>query len=166
MHDPIPVKLTTIERQVAAFVGQKLHEASKGLQDNHDLVVTEQEGLDIHIQGAIGECAAAKFLNVFWCGTVNTFKHVLDVGERFEVRSVASLDRRLIVRQDDPDDRYFISVAVHADTCFIKGFLLAKDAKKGKWLKDFNDREPAYFVSNDALKDPKELHKLYSAISK
>jgi hypothetical protein len=97
---------------------------------------------------------------------VNTFKREKDVGATFEVRSIDNMSKSLLVRADDADDAYFVCVAVLGDACYIMGYLLGKDAKKGKWLRDPNGREPAFFVPVSALKDPRELKNLYLAISK
>jgi hypothetical protein len=165
--DPIPVKLTAIERKVAILIGETRTSVSKDDDDRpdaHGLKANREDGLKIDRQGAIAECVLAKHLNVFWCGSVNTFKSEKDVGTVFEVRSIDDMSKRLIVRMDDPDDAYFVSVAVFDNVCYIKGYLLGRDAKKGKWLRDPNDREPAYFVPDEGLKDPQNLKILYLAI--
>jgi hypothetical protein len=167
--DPLPVKLTVIERRVAILVGETRTSVSKDdddLPDAHGLQADREMGLKIDRQGAIAECVLAKHLNVFWCGSINTFKREKDVGAAFEVRSIDSLKKRLIVRADDADDAYFVCIAVLDDACYIMGYMLGKDAKKGKWLQDINGRESAWFVPIDQLKDPRTLKDLYLAITK
>jgi hypothetical protein len=167
-HDPIIVKLTPIELQLATLVGQIRTRSSKGdgMENAHGLEADLNEGLIIDILGAKGECILAKHLNVFWCGSVNTFKNERDVGAVFENRTIGELRRRLLVREGDLDEAYYVSTAVVNDIGYIKGYLLGKDAKKGKWLKDYADREPAYFIPDEYLKDPRELKDLYSTIRK
>lgn len=162
-HEPIIILLTPIESRIATLVGEIRTQSSKarGMPDKHGFT---GDGLQNDIVGSKGECGLSKHLNVFWCGSLDTFKLEKDVGSFFEVRSVGELNRRLIVREDDDDNAYFVLVAVVNDTCYIKGFLLGKEAKKGKYLKDYNDREPAYFVPDDQLRDPKELKDLYLQI--
>src|SRR5215472_8892537 len=157
MHDPISVKLTRIERQVAILVGETRTKVSKDDDDRpdaHGLVTDREGGLKIDRMGAIAECVLAKHLNVFWCGSVNTFKSERDVGGSFEVRSTDSLKKRLIVRADDDDNHYFFGVVLLDDVCYITGYILGKDAKKGKWLDDPGDRESAFFVPREGQRDP------------
>jgi len=168
-HDPITVKLTAIEKRVAILVGDTRTSVSKDDDDRpdaHGLEATREEGQKIDRQGATAESAFAKHLNVYWCGSVNTFKSEKDVGSVFEVRSIDSFKKSLIVRADDADDAYFVCVAVLDDACYIMGYLLGKDAKKGKWLRDVNGREPSFFVPVDFLRDPRELKDLYLKIKK
>ena len=64
-----------------------------------------------HIEGATGEVAAAKLMNVFWGGSVNTFKTGGDIdGTGWEVRTRSKHDYDLVVRDSDPDGRVMILV--------------------------------------------------------
>lgn len=166
----VSVKLTHLDKKVCILVANERASESKDvddpLADAHGLQATKEEGWAIDFQGAKGECGLAKYLNVYWVGSVNTFKHERDVGGVFDVRSVDTWNKRLIVRADDPDDAYFVLVLVEGDACYIRGYILGKDAKKGKWLRDYGDRESAFFVPVDALKDPRELKDLYIQLKK
>ncbi len=66
---------------------------------------------------ACAEIAVAKYLNLFWAGTVNTFKTEPDVGGLVEVRSSYG-GRRLGVRPDDIVKLPFV-LAVGAAPHFI-----------------------------------------------
>jgi hypothetical protein len=113
----------------------------------------------MHIEGACGEAAVAKALNVFWSGTVNTFKRGGDIGSKIQVRTRSKSYYELIVRQDDRDDDIFILVTGKAPSFDVVGWTLGKDAKKEQWIQTHGNREAAWFVPQKELLDINTLPK-------
>ena len=146
----IDVVLTINEAKLAASVGMHRHmEAiSHGLPDKHGF--TAEDGWTIHIQGAAGEIAAAKALNRYWNGSVNTFKRGGDVG-KLQVRTRSRMDYDLIVRPDDRDSDVFILVLGGIPSFRVAGWILGSDAKCEAWLQTHGNRPAAYFVPQESL---------------
>jgi hypothetical protein len=67
------INLNSHEVGAAVRVGALRHwEAVRGgMADRHGF---DGDGWGVHIEGALGEIAAAKALNIYWDGSVNTFK--------------------------------------------------------------------------------------------
>lgn len=120
----------------------------------------EGSGWDIHIQGALGEMAVAKALNVYWSGSVNTFAACDLPGLQVRTRSRHWYD--LIVRSRDSDDEPFILVTGECPTFTVHGWIYGRDAKKPKWLREYGNRPAAYFVPQGALRPLKALNKRVS----
>jgi hypothetical protein len=124
---------------------------ARGLPDRHGA----KQSWDLHIEGAMGEAAAAKALDRYLSPTSLTFRSRADVGE-VEVRT-RGFDKdgrdtyELIVRKDDKDDARFILVTGRAPKFDVHGFILGRDAKRPEWLKGHGGREQAYFVPRSAL---------------
>jgi hypothetical protein len=143
------IKLTDSEVEMAAQVGlrRQLEALRKGLPDKHGY---EGDGWGIHIEGALGELALAKFLGVYWDGSVNTFKTKGDLGET-EVRTRSRSDYDLIVREDDREDAVYVLVVGKAPAYRVVGWMLGKEAKQDRWVRTYGGRTPAYFVPQAAL---------------
>jgi hypothetical protein len=104
-----------------------------------------------NIEGAAGEAAVAKHLDLFWCGAVGDVK-ADDVGS-YQVRTNTSrkLDD-LILRPQDRDDRIYISVLSFLPEFIICGWITGADGKQAEWLRNgSSDRPPCYFVPRSAL---------------
>jgi hypothetical protein len=104
-----------------------------------------------HIEGALAELAAAKALNVYWSAPVNTFKTGGDLGQ-YEVRLGFEDDYRLIIRNDDADEKIYILVVGRAPTFRVAGWMLGRDARKPQWLRSPGGRPPAWFVPRSKLR--------------
>lgn len=105
---------------------------------------SRDNGWNLHIEGAAGEMAVAKYLNRYWYGNIGNLK-ANDVGSH-EVRTTPKHENRLIVHKSDPDDRYFILVTGLSPEFKIRGFMLGSDAKQEKYWSDPAGGRPAYFV--------------------
>lgn len=117
----------------------------------------------LHAEGACGEIAVAKALNLFWGPGVDSFKDRADVGGRFDVRTRLNHDRKLIVRRDDPDDRIIVSVTGKAPRFDLRGWLYAREAKQERWLTQYGELAPAYFVPQKELRPMRELFDLLAS---
>jgi hypothetical protein len=148
------MKLTESEVRMAVAVGVQRHIESlkKGLPDKHG---HSGPGWDLHIEGACGELAVARFLGLYWDGSVNTFKDGGDV-QQYQVRTSPQHTHRLIIREDDDPDAIFFFVTGMCPRYKIRGWIRGRDAMRDKWLDDPHGREAAYFVPAKALNRNRE----------
>lgn len=155
----IKVSLENYEVLNAANIGcrRQIGAIFSGREDTFGF---EGDGWGIHIEGACGEAAFAKGLNLYWSGSVNTFKQGGDVGS-LQVRTRSREDYDLIVRSKDRDDDIFVLVTGQVPTYTIRGWIRGIDAKQSKYLKGHGGRTPAYFVlQKDLSQDWDELKRL------
>lgn len=130
------IELTPVEMMIAGQVGtmRRVKSRQMGLKDKDLSSWKASWGNDF--DGAAAEMALAKYLNVYWDGSVNSFKQP-DVGE-FQVRSTNLLNGRLIIRPNDAvDDEIFVLVLTgEIPTISIVGWFRCGDAKKEKYWDD------------------------------
>jgi hypothetical protein len=125
---------------------------------------THLKRVEEEIVGACGEMAVCKALGRFWTPSVNTFHKTADVPPDIEVRATKRDDNCLIVRDNDPDDRYYFLVVGEPPDMTVVGYLKGSEAKKNQWVRDPGNRRRAWFVPQEALhhiKNPatrKEAH--------
>jgi|LauGreDrversion4_2_1035121.scaffolds.fasta_scaffold301304_3 hypothetical protein len=129
----------------------------RGLKDAHG--AKSDNGWDMHIEGACGEAAVAKALNVYWSGTVDTFKLGGDLGKSIQVRTRSKDYYELIVRKDDRDDDIFVLVTGKAPKFNVVGWTFGKNAKKQEWMQTHGGREAAWFVPQKELHDISSIPK-------
>lgn len=147
------IKLSISEMHIAAQIGsmRQIQALAKGLPDRHGF-----DGLDgwsVHIEGAAGEMAVAKALNLYWGGSVNTFKSLGDIGSQLEVRTRSKDYYELIIRPNDKDDSRYVLVTGRAPNYNVVGWIKGKDAKQEKWSKTHGNRPAAFFVPHKELND-------------
>jgi len=104
----------------------------------------------LFIEGALAECALAKFLGKYWegCGEINGID-VLDV----EARSTKHENGRLIIHDADKDDLKYYLLTGEEGKYIVRGWMYGKDAKQEKYLDSPAGRKPAYFVPQADLND-------------
>jgi hypothetical protein len=160
MSDNWQVKLDEHDERLAYFVGNTRHDEAvkQGRRDCHGLDTAEGKGRSMHILGACGELSLAKAMNVYWNGTVNTFKFGGDVGD-VQVRTRSESWYDLLVRRDDKDEDRFVLVTGQFPVFNIKGWLFGRDAKREEWFQAHGGREKAYFVPKADLRPMWELYK-------
>jgi hypothetical protein len=148
-NTPINVTLSTQEMMLAAYTGVRrtVLSRAKGSKPAYGLSGLEVWGVDA--EGAGGEMAAAKALNLYWDGAVNTYSRG-DVGE-LQIRTSSSHDYKLIVREADSDTDCFVLVTGMMPEYVIHGWILGKAAKQERWKRAPNNRPPAYFVPQSEL---------------
>lgn len=148
------VTLTWSERCLAAQVGLWRHfrAVREQRKPTHGLRGGEGELLAFHVDGAIGEMAFAKSQNVYWSGSVDTFKSGGDVGT-IHVRARSRPDYELNIRDDDPDGVPFVLVRGSLGTYEIVGWMWSHEAKQPYWQHDYGNRgAPAWFVPDRYLR--------------
>ena len=147
---------------MAATIGmeRQLSSIKRGLKNKHGYNGDDSWG--IHISGALAEIAAAKALNMFFRGDVDTFKNP-DVGE-FQVRYTKTDPPVLIVRSGDADNEKFICVTGEAPSFKVHGWMTAGEGKQKQWKRAPYGRPPAYFIPIDKLNDMDTINNKESAI--
>lgn len=155
------VYLTLAEIQLAYNVaGQRCCQNMK-LEVKQRYGSLPEENAQIEVFSCRGEMAVAKYLNLFWSGSIGDFKAV-DVGGLVEVRTVDKKGRRLIVHPEDKDWPPFVFVdASDAPNINLVGWLYGYDAKQEKyWADPTGNNRPAYFVPQSDLRPMEDLNEL------
>jgi hypothetical protein len=147
-NSPVLIKLTEQEALHAISVGGKRQWESikKGLDDKHGF---QGDGWEVHIEGAMGELAVAKALNVYWDAGINTFK-TPDIGPLY-VRTRSQHHYDLLIREDDDNEAPWVLTTGRRGQYQIHGWIRGKDAKNPLWAQTHGGRPRAYFVPKSAL---------------
>ena len=109
----------------------------------------------LHIEGALGEMAAAKVLGVYWSSSVNGFKHP-DVGA-WQVRTRSSHDYDLIVRDSDAPGSRYVLVTGSMGLYRVHGWVYGHEARRKEWRKNHGQHGVAWFVPQAALRPVDEM---------
>jgi hypothetical protein len=123
----------------------------KGLNHGSTYTRTYLERIDQEVTGACGEMAVCKALGRFWTPSVNTFHAIADVSPAIEVRATTRLDGSLIVRDNDPSDRYYFLVVGEPPELEVVGYMLGAQAKHPTFMRDPHGHRQAYFVPQHLL---------------
>lgn len=145
------VQLTWHEQFLAAQVGllRYFRAVRDRRLDGHGLLQQDGDGIALHINGAMGEMAFAKSQQLYWDGSVDTFKGA-DVGA-IHVRTRSRADYELLIRDDDPDQVPFVLVRGSQGRYEVVGWIWSHDARVPHWRHDYGQREPAFFVPDESL---------------
>jgi hypothetical protein len=150
------VTLTHSELVIAGHVGMMRH-ASKLINGRAESYGA-QAIWDPDIEGACGECAAAKALNRYWPPTMAFRDRMLgDLLHGVEVRTRSSHAYDLILHPKDADDRPFILVTGRAPCFEVRGWILGRDGKLQQYWSDPAGGRPAFFVPQTVLHDVESL---------
>jgi hypothetical protein len=103
------------------------------------------------IEGAMGECALAKHLGIFWS---KGLPGATDVGPH-DVSQTPLAHGKLIVHPTDDDSRRFYLVTGLLGKYAIHGYMYGSQAKNPKyWADPQGTNRPAYFVpQTDLIQD-------------
>jgi hypothetical protein len=112
-------------------------------------------GWDVHIEGACGELAAAKYLDLYWDGSVDTFK-ANDL-PLIQVRTRSRHDYELLVRPEDDDEAIWVLVTGQSPCFWLRGWLMGRECKRFEWVREHGGRPPAYFVPTLGLRPISQL---------
>lgn len=126
------------------------------LQETHGSEREGEHGLwQRHIEAAMGECAVAKFLGLYWPGTGRLFG--VDIPPDIQVRHTEDHDYRLILHKpggkhgDDPDHFYWLVTGL-LGKYMIRGWIQGRDGQRAEWWQDpQGTNRHAYFVPRDQL---------------
>lgn len=148
------VTLTAHEMLLAGTVGLRRRLASmesRGGKFEQNLVYHKgTDTWDMDILSAMAEMAVAKALNVYWDGSVNTFK-MPDLQGNIQVRHTKVKDGRLIVRPSDQDDDIFVLVTGTAPTFTVVGKIDGWNAKNNRWWTNPNGKRGCFMVPQRSL---------------
>lgn len=151
MFEP-KITLSWAEVLVAAHVGVMRHVQSLRAKRRPTAGCGDEDSWTKHIEGAAGEMAVAKYLNVYWNPSINTFK-APDVGG-YQVRTNTSrrLDDLILRPGDYKEDDIYISVLSFVPQFILCGWIKGIDGKRDQWLRDGSPGRPqAFFVPRSSL---------------
>jgi len=159
----IGVELSWYEMDMAVMVGTNRNTASWKKNRTHSAGYKPRDLFDVGIKSAGAEIAVAKHLDLYWDGSVDTFKEKADVGARTEVRMTSMNVPKLIVRPNDKPNRDYVLVK----DCWVNGqkpqykllgWLTGDEAMQEHYLTDNgNGRPPAYMVPVSHLKHMEDI---------
>ncbi len=157
------VELEWYEMDMALLVGANRNTASWKKKRTHSAGYKPRDLFDVGIKSAGAEIAVAKYLDLYWDGSVDTFKEKADVGTRTEVRMTSMRVPKLIVRPNDKPDRDYVLVLDRWENgqkpkYELLGWLTGSDAMNEQYLTDNgNGRPPAYMVPVNHLKHMEDI---------
>lgn len=142
------IALSTAEIQIASMVGiQRQIEDIKW--NNHEKMGEKKEkAWQRHIEGALAECALAKYFGIYW----NKRPHnEPDVGN-VDVRVTHWMSGNLRMDNKDKDDRkYYLLTGLNGEY-IIRGWLYGRDGKQQKyWGTKDPDRPPCFWIPQQDL---------------
>lgn len=149
------IELTKEEALEGAIMGSKrrLTNIFKELSDlGHKGLPIGGSWWSNDIEAACAEIAFSKFIGEEWVGSVNTFS-APDVGKEWQVRYTDLSYGSLIIRNKDKKnlEQKFVLVTGQTPVFHIKGYITCKNAIKDEFLKNPNNKEPAWFVPQSKL---------------
>lgn len=144
----VEISLTPHNLFMAGLVGISRHVKGAWKPGRYG-VNNSNAGWQVNCDGAAGEMAVAKWLDVFYDGNLGNFK-ARDAGP-LEVRTTALESGCLIIHPEDRDDGVFVLVLSHKSPTFIlRGWLRGAEAKAKKYWKEGQKGRPAFFVPQNA----------------
>jgi hypothetical protein len=147
------VTLTADELDMCGAIGEARDKSARSLgRDPGGGSTREAVDASNHIRGARAEYAVSRALNLYWRPTIGIVDEP-DVGGFIQVRSTDKRDYRLIIKPNAKDgEPYVLVYTPDMRAFFIRGWIMAGEAKRKFALTQFGTRDPAHFVPNDALK--------------
>jgi hypothetical protein len=153
--DVVEVELSLhdfVDAGTAALV-RMIESHGMGLNPASTYVRTPIERLQEETAGTFAEIAMARLVGVRdWTPLVNTFHNVADCLHDIEVRATTLFNGRLIVRDNDADDRRYVFFIVNGQNAWAYGWCYGADAKKAKYEDNPNGYRLAWFVPPDDLR--------------
>jgi len=101
-----------------------------------------------HIEGALAECALAKYLGIYWSKRPHNEPDVGDV----DVRTTHWMSGNLRMDDKDKDDRkYYLLTGLNGEY-IVRGWLYGRDGKKQEyWGTKDPSRPPCYWIPQSDL---------------
>ena len=152
------VILTPPQTMIGAHVGimRQVQNIKMGNADKFGAY--PKDGWLLHIEGCLSEMAVAKYLGLYWDGSLGNWK-AADVG-KLEVRSTTYPKGRLVLHNPPKDspDSIFISIRGVNGVYNIVGWMRGVDGQhKDYWEDPTGKGRHAYFVPDDKLHPMEEL---------
>jgi hypothetical protein len=149
------VELDEAEMGQAAACGRKRLAQAKRSKSKDYL---GWDSLEAHTMGAQGERAFSKWIGEPWDCTTRQYGGKPDV-RGIQIRTIPFRGRRLKVRADDPPRMPVVLVVASPPKFWIRGWMLARDARRPEWLDDPGDLgKPAHFVPTKDLRPMVEFY--------
>lgn len=148
------VTLTRDEWRGAAQIGLDRVISSRLMGLMHRNGMDEADAYRNNIEGACGERAAAKFLGVYWDGSVDTFRSKADLLGNVEVKTRSDHGYELLVRKWDVETpKLYIHVTGQAPTYRIRGWIYLSGPQdcKDEWKQTYGNRPEAWFIPTSHL---------------
>ena len=144
------VRLSPDEFLHAAMVGvtRQIDNLRNRRQDRYAGLPGE-EAWRVHIEGACGELAVAKWLGAYWSGNLGNLRAADVAG--LEVRTATRDDYQLIVHPGDRADARFVLVTGKAPLFVLRGWCYGREAQQDCYWSDPRGGRPAFFVPQERL---------------
>jgi len=115
------VHLEKYELMMAAHVGvaRQVNSCISGVENS---VGNKDYSYRNCVEGAAAELVLAKYLGIYWDGSVDTFKGKPDVGQ-FEVRQTKYHNGRLVLQENDSRDSTYVLVTGDCQDYIVQGWL-------------------------------------------
>jgi len=135
----LAVKVGAMRMRSSGNTGRNPHRSQAGRTDDERL---RHEAL-----GCMAEAAVAAHLGIPYDGSVNRFHGAPDVGP-FEVRATDRPDGRLILRDNDHDDRPYVLCTGDGvrPVIVLRGWLWGWEGKADRWASNPHGRRPCWMV--------------------
>jgi hypothetical protein len=136
-----------VERAAVIGIKRQVENLQRSRPDAHGC--QRDLGWQVHIDGACGEAAVAKYTRTRWNGNLGRLK-AKDVGA-LQVRTSSRQSGRLILHPDDPDDDAYVLVLGSAPRYRLAGWIFGHEGKQQEWWEDPTGYRPAFFVPQSAM---------------
>lgn len=150
----VRVTLTAEEWNRACVLGTQRDDEARATGHHHKVKAADTSRdyqLQIHIEGVAGEMAFCKAAGVPFPATINTYRDQPDVPPDIEVRTRSKHWHDLIVRTDDNPEYRVVLVTGSRGRYFVRGWILARAARRDEWWQTYGGGPGAWFVPQDAL---------------
>lgn len=164
----ITVQLTLQERIEALNVARQRQNVNRGSGRGDAKVL--KNGLEVDVQGAIGEIAIAKHFNLVWDGKIKSNEEWLEWRKSghdvsgLEVRFTKHRKGNLILQKKDKDDGMFVLITqIEPGRYEIVGWCFGLEGKQSHYWKDVGYGRPCFYVPREKLRKLEELKQFISA---
>ena len=153
------VTLTLADFAVATSSALARMLVSSGQRINHATTYkrTFVERLIEETVGCCAELAIGRVFDRYSIPQVGTFHNKADFLRDIELRSTARADGRLIVRDNDANDRRYVFAVVNGETVNFVGWMWGSEAKQPEYISNPNGYRQAWFVPQNKLRPFSEL---------
>jgi hypothetical protein len=164
------IQFTAEEADLATRVGILINDFSSYYKHSKKgTICTPDQILNNDIQAAASEFAVCLYMQEEWIPGINTKKSIADVLKHFEVRRPMRPNGDLVIRPNDPPNRFYILVSGKLPTMTIVGGAFGHRVKKATDrypLTQRNGKAPAQFVPQADLLLPKHFAKILADCNK
>jgi hypothetical protein len=154
---PLEVTLTERERDLCHYVARVRDAAGQAAGADAAKFGNDKPTLARHVEGCLGECAAAKALNFYWTGMGTSYRDDADVSF-VQVRWTSHADGRLLIRPPEAErltiDLPWVLVIDLGDLRYtLPGWLVGREAVQERWRANPRGRGECWMVPQWALRD-------------